>query len=126
VKEGCGRERVRCSSLVDWPVYSRLEHSMRASNVGRMRGRRHAPHGIVGNGGMAVRPIQQNVDGHAREANLGSRWPMLRGLSASREAFRPSGYFIPTESERAVLAAMGAPFQALLAAISSLPRARLA
>jgi len=28
---GSGRERVRCSSLVDWPVYPRLVHSMRAS-----------------------------------------------------------------------------------------------
>jgi hypothetical protein len=26
------RERVRCSSLVDWPVYPRLAHTMRASN----------------------------------------------------------------------------------------------
>jgi hypothetical protein len=27
------RERVRCSSLVDWPVYPRLAHTMRASNA---------------------------------------------------------------------------------------------
>ena len=27
------RERVRCSSLVDWPVYPRLRHTMRASNA---------------------------------------------------------------------------------------------
>ena len=26
------RARVRCSSLVDWPVYPRLAHTMRASN----------------------------------------------------------------------------------------------
>jgi hypothetical protein len=26
------RERVRCSSRVDWPVYPRLAHTMRASN----------------------------------------------------------------------------------------------
>ena len=26
------RERVRCSSLIDWPVYPRLAHTMRASN----------------------------------------------------------------------------------------------
>ena len=29
--EGSLRERVRCSSLVDWPVYPRLAHTMRAS-----------------------------------------------------------------------------------------------
>jgi hypothetical protein len=26
------RERVRCSSLIDWPVYPRLAHTMWASN----------------------------------------------------------------------------------------------
>ena len=25
-------ERVRCSSLIDWPVYPRFAHNMRASN----------------------------------------------------------------------------------------------
>ena len=30
--EGSLRERVRCSSLVDWPVYPRLKGTMRASN----------------------------------------------------------------------------------------------
>ena len=30
--KGSLRERVRCSSLVDWPVYPRLAHTMRASN----------------------------------------------------------------------------------------------
>ena len=45
------RERVRCSSLVDWPVYPRLAHTMRASNgaqCGVRRGcaaRRGARHG---------------------------------------------------------------------------------
>ena len=29
------RERVRCSSLVDWPVYPRLAHTMQASKGGR-------------------------------------------------------------------------------------------
>ena len=28
VKQGSLRERVRCSSLVDWPVYPRLKRSM--------------------------------------------------------------------------------------------------
>ena len=35
MKEGSGRERVRCSSLIDWPVYPRVAHTMRASNGGR-------------------------------------------------------------------------------------------
>ena len=26
------RERVRCSSLIDWPVYPRMAETMRASN----------------------------------------------------------------------------------------------
>jgi hypothetical protein len=30
--KGSLRERVRCSPLVDWPVYPRLAHTMRASN----------------------------------------------------------------------------------------------
>ena len=32
------RERVRCSSLVDWPVYPRLAHTMRASLADATRG----------------------------------------------------------------------------------------
>ena len=32
VEEARKRERVRCSSLFDWPVYPRLGHTMRASN----------------------------------------------------------------------------------------------
>ena len=44
MSESSGRERVRCSSLVDWPVYPRLRHivqgSERARNAGRgWRGR---------------------------------------------------------------------------------------
>jgi hypothetical protein len=37
--EGNLRERERCSSLVDWPVYPRLAHTMRASNNAQCRGR---------------------------------------------------------------------------------------
>ena len=32
---GAERERVRCSSLVDWPVYPRLADTMRGSIGGR-------------------------------------------------------------------------------------------
>ena len=32
------RERVRCSSLVDWPVYPGFTHTMRASNASRNAG----------------------------------------------------------------------------------------
>ena len=35
MNEGSGRERVRCSSLVDWPVYPRLRRTMRGSGDGR-------------------------------------------------------------------------------------------
>ena len=36
-------KRVRCSTFVDWPIYPRLAHNMRASNGGRNAGRRGAP-----------------------------------------------------------------------------------
>jgi hypothetical protein len=41
-EEARKRERVRCSSLVDWPVYPRLRRTMRASKGGRNSGR-HSP-----------------------------------------------------------------------------------
>src|SRR5271166_3577686 len=37
------RERVRCSSLVDWPVYPRLRGTMQKPTGGRNAGRRGAP-----------------------------------------------------------------------------------
>jgi hypothetical protein len=48
--EGGLRERVRCSSLVDWPVYPRLAHTMQASNGGRNVGRTHRSSGHSGQG----------------------------------------------------------------------------
>jgi hypothetical protein len=33
---------VRCSSLVDWPVYSRLAHTMQGSTLSRNKPMRHA------------------------------------------------------------------------------------
>ena len=35
--------------VVDWPVYPRLAHTMRASNDAQTRGRCGAPHGLAGN-----------------------------------------------------------------------------
>jgi hypothetical protein len=40
------RERVRCSPLVDWPVYPRLGNTMRGSEWARNSGRRSAPGGL--------------------------------------------------------------------------------
>ena len=48
-EEAWKQERVRCSLLVDWPLYPRLAHTMRASNDaqrGRMRGRDAPPTGF--------------------------------------------------------------------------------
>ena len=39
--EGSLRERVRCSSLVDWPVYPRLRRTMEAAALARNSDRGH-------------------------------------------------------------------------------------
>ena len=46
--EGCLPERVRCSSLVYWPVYPRLARTMRASNDAQCGAERSAPSGPSG------------------------------------------------------------------------------
>jgi hypothetical protein len=43
VNEGRLREWVRCSSLIDWPVYPRLRATMQASTGARNSGRRGVP-----------------------------------------------------------------------------------
>ena len=49
------RERVRCSALVNWPVYPRLAHTMRASNGAQSWPTQTAPSVRAGNGGKLRR-----------------------------------------------------------------------
>ena len=47
VNEGSGRERVRCSSLVDWPVYPRLRALCRGRSVRAIRADVLVHHGLT-------------------------------------------------------------------------------
>ena len=65
------RERVRCSSLVDWPVYPRLRDTMQTSTRSRNSGRRRAPQGIVVNGGYAFSRTNAGQGLNGRRCGLG-------------------------------------------------------
>ena len=99
------RERVRCSSLFDWPVYPRLAHTMRASNDAQCGAKacvrsprsvaRRAeiaravekvievtPQGWADRGaGRAARPLQLWAKGNGRRRRVGERGRSERALT---------------------------------------------
>jgi hypothetical protein len=80
---------VRCSSLVDWPVYPRLRHDMRASNGAQCEPTHPVPSGQVRHGRKYGLPrFTRASGGHQREAKPGSRWPILGGLKSLKDRFQ--------------------------------------
>jgi hypothetical protein len=82
------RKRVRCSSLVDWPVYPRLRRTMQGSGWVRNAGRRGPQRGFA----PASRPDHALLaDGRARFFQHPRAAPPVRSLR--RQKARPSeGY----------------------------------
>jgi hypothetical protein len=69
MNEGSLRQRVRCSSLVDWPVYPRLRRTMRAST--RSRKWAHAARRTSKNSNSAA--IRCGTTGRLRLGGAGTR-----------------------------------------------------
>jgi hypothetical protein len=72
-REARKRERVQCSSLVDWPVYPRLTRTMRASTPparkrsGRtLRGSREAPDGLTAQHELTVLEVHWKIGASKR------------------------------------------------------------
>jgi hypothetical protein len=93
--EGSLQERVRCSSLVDWPVYPRLAYTTRASNHAQCLARRNgSQYAYAGQGGYPVCRTStvrgETPDGHdGWSGNEGRNFPTRAGWPSS---YRPVAF----------------------------------